>query len=49
MVLDSKRGIEYLDNPDAFDDFINQFSQYATGGDMNNRPSVFEGIEVEFI
>lgn len=35
---DTINSIEYLDNPDAFEEFECKFNQFRTGGDMNNPP-----------
>jgi hypothetical protein len=39
--LDKMRGKEYLDIPNIFDDFIDKYSKYETGGDENLTPQYF--------
>jgi len=34
-------GIEYMDNPDAFDIFIDKYDKYRTYGDPDNTPDIF--------
>lgn len=46
---DSISGIEYMDNPDLFDEFAEKFEQYRTLGDPNNCPELLKGINVSFI
>ena len=38
-----------MDDPDAFDDFIDSYGSYQTGGDPDNTPTHFKGNIVEFI
>ncbi len=42
-------GIEYMDEPDAFDKFIDFYSEYRTHGHPDNVPKPFEGKLVELI
>ena len=37
-------GIEYMDDPDAFDLFSGKYEQYRTLGDPNNIPHFFKDI-----
>lgn len=34
-------GKEYMDDPDAFDEFIEMYDDYRTGGDPNLKPDIF--------
>lgn len=47
--LKKLEGKEYMDDPDAFDDFIELYDGYRTGGDPDNTPDPFDGNKVEFI
>ncbi len=40
--LDRILGIEYLDDPEAFDDFSIRYSSFATGGSPDSVPFAFE-------
>lgn len=35
-------GIDYMDNPDAFDAFIEKYDKYRTGGDPDLMPDYFK-------
>lgn len=35
-------GIEYMDNPDAFDYFIEKYSVYQTGGSPELKPDYYK-------
>lgn len=35
-------GIDYMDNPDAFDDFSEKYDKYRTGGDPDLEPEFFK-------
>ena len=35
-------GLQYSDDPDAFDEFESKYDQYRTGGDPNNVPAAFQ-------
>lgn len=35
-------GLDYMDNPDAFDAFESNWGHYRTGGDINNTPRHFK-------
>ena len=35
-------GLEYMDNPDAFDLFSDKYEQYRTLGDPGNMPDFFD-------
>ena len=40
--LDVISGIEYMDNPQRFDDFNEDYGHFATGGDENLKPDFFK-------
>ena len=39
--LEEITGIDYMDNPDKFDNFIEKYDKYRTLGDPNNTPLFF--------
>ena len=43
FLLDIKEtyGFDYMDKPLAFEKITERYGQYKTGGDRNNRPSIF--------
>ncbi len=35
-------GIDYMENPDLFEEFISKFEKYATGGSPDLEPNFFK-------
>jgi hypothetical protein len=40
--LNRIKGIDYMDNPDAFDDFNEKYDKYRTGGSPDLMPTYFK-------
>lgn len=47
--LDVIGSIDYMDDPQRFDDFEMDYNHYRTGGSPDNPPAEFENQKVEFI
>ena len=42
-------GMEYMDNPEFFDKFTDDYDVYRTGGDKSNTPLIFKNKTTKII